>query len=183
MKFIDDNKLTDFDRQVLTLLAMAPLDWGVSLDAVHHHDLGRFVRLVPGCRFQQVANSEKPYYRRLSWRGQIRMWQAVNALQHSAVDIDARRASKESGATYQPQQSLLQVQQALTQKIAAMQATSMSALGNQLLSNPPAPPYLLGHPVGKYYQQGVTRLEVQAVGAGTADEDTIRKIVNVSETL
>lgn len=126
MNFINDNKLTDYDRQVLTLLTMAPSAWQFDEFKMSHSELGDFRSSLRGFGMQR-ASYPSVHYRRLSWRGQIKLRQAYDRIMASAVDLsEARKAEKELPTTSALSQAQMAHNQRMAQlaKMAATQQTT-----------------------------------------------------------
>ena len=78
---INKDKLTPYDVQILTLVALAPGAWSLSRSGMFHPEFGGFLRSLFGFGLQQNSSKELTVgYRQLSWRGQIllrREWERM----------------------------------------------------------------------------------------------------------
>lgn len=89
MNWINDDKLTAYDRQVLTMATMDAGSWRLAIDTMGHRAFGSFVPSLWRFGMQiAAANGGTAHFRMLSWRGQIRLKQRYNEMLSSAVDVD-----------------------------------------------------------------------------------------------
>ncbi len=115
MKLINDAKLTAFDIQVLTTINLSTAGWEFDNNRATHIEFGDFKRSLLGWGMQQQGNRDRNHYRRLSWRGQIRMRQTYDAIMASPIELATPKEEKpEPAPTYNPNQlaRALQGQQA-----------------------------------------------------------------------
>lgn len=84
---VDEGKLTDFDRQLLTTFQMTQSEWGIQTypPSLGHTDFGWTESSLFGLGMQLRGRDCTPNCRRLSWRAQILLRREWRALLRSGV--------------------------------------------------------------------------------------------------
>lgn len=86
---INENKLTDYDRQILTMLAMDASRWSIHPEGLNHAEFGKFKRSLYGFGMQHESQAMHQggyaQWRQLSWRGQVLLRKQYRQLVSSCV--------------------------------------------------------------------------------------------------
>lgn len=82
---INEDKLTPYDSEVLTMTRLAPEKWSLGEGWMHCSSYGNFQPSLLGFGLKPVGFERSPAYRKMSWRGQVLMKREYDRIVVSAV--------------------------------------------------------------------------------------------------